>query len=147
MYWVWIIWHCRMLVTFVFHPASCHRCIHSYERWRCKGNEPDTTPRHRGLCYWAGIVSDGFRIRCSGTLSISQENLEVDFVFSPLWLCVGCVFVGCFFLERRPSKVVDGMLVSNMPNETSNGFNVTSIRCIPVPQHCDGRQELIACQR
>ena len=107
MYWLWIIWHCRMLVTFIFHPASL-----------TVAKVTNPTQRHdTGVCVTgSGIVSDGFRIRCSGTLSTSQENLELDFVFSPLWLCVGCVFVGCFFLERPPSKVVDGMLMPNMPS-------------------------------
>lgn len=135
--WIWIIWHCWMLQVLLHSFTSG---IHTVPVAKVT-NGNDT-----GDCYWVGhhptVAWVSFAFQWEKTLAAPDAQAHcaylrgiwmIDFFFvAACWMfCLGC------FFRRNPD--VAFFCFNGRPTTAENPWR---FRCIPVPQHCDGVQEL-----
>lgn len=137
--WIWIIWHCWMLQVLLhsftsgIHTVPVAKGTNGERHWWLLLSRASPYRDMGFFCF--SMREDTCRIRCSGTLCISQGNLDGEnfFFVAVCWM----FFLGCFF-RRNPDVA---FCFNGRPTTAENPWR---FRCIPVPQHCDGVQELLS---
>lgn len=113
--WIWIIWHCWMLQVLLhsftsgIHTVPVAKGTNGERHWWLLLSRASPYRDMGFFCF--SMREDTCRIRCSGTLCISQGNLDGEnfFFVAVCWM----FFFGCFF-RRNPDVA---FLFQRPPND------------------------------